>query len=349
MPLSIYHPSSKLMLGDSDFLVFYTTGKIANKVGFNSIYNQTLMGTQELLYRQDVKPFLNLPVVAVPFIIFSSIPYKIANSLFMLLNATLIIWCIFQLKNLFGLNEKRTLLLFAFPPVLLVIALGQLSGVLLFALILFYKLYKQEKYFWAGTILGILLIKYQYLALYPLVIVFFKHRFRLTGGIVATTTLLIGSSLALYGKNLFAQLYMLYGLFEEGYWNITRIYGISLMSLNQFLPSIYLTYGISALIFIFTAYYLYKNQSKLSIEQALLISVVCAMLVAPYSFIYDLLLLLPFIAWYISIRGTKDKIMLFMLYGTIFLFQLLGLAWVSTLILIGCTLWMVKKSTSLSV
>lgn len=193
----------------SDFASFITGARIIRFGEAESLYDLSIQQKHQLLAtapnKQILLPFRNLPVLAlvfVPFTYLSIFPaYKIYTSI--LVFVTLFIsW--FSTKAFKNLKQSYWFLLpFIFYPSLVAIFTGQISTFLILIYLLLYYFLKNDRHFTTGIVVGLLLLKTQYIISLPFVFLLVKDKKEFLKGFLITSFLILLGSISLSGLGFF--------------------------------------------------------------------------------------------------------------------------------------------------
>lgn len=204
-----YQLRRQLFGGYSDFISFYTAGKILQRGAGHQLYDLDVQyGIQRevapnVKIRSAALPFVRLPFEAWLFLPFAYLPYR----------AAFISWNLFSCGCLLGTvvilrreipELRRFSLAFTFAsvlsyfPVFVTILQGQDSILLLMIYVLAYKLLSENSYFASGMILGLGIIKFP-LVLPFLILFIVRKKLSVLSGFVVSSLLLLGISVATVG------------------------------------------------------------------------------------------------------------------------------------------------------
>lgn len=334
LPLSILiTPFGQLSARESDFLAYYSAGKMVNSRRANLIYDTKELYTYQAEYRRGTRPFLNLPIVVLPFIFLSKLPLSTAYVLFELLSFTLLTYCIYVLNKMYRFTDLRKFLLLTLPSIAIVLGVGQISMIILLSVTLTYFFQKRGKEFLAGIFLGLIIIKFQFLLLVPFVLILSKDRLKLLFGLILTASSLVIASFLLYGGNFIGAYFKMFKNLGGYFWEGTNNHGISIVSLSFMVPSNKLLYSIAFLIFLCVSVYLYSSQKTKGYDQLYLTALIGSIVLAPYALIYDAVLLLPLVSRVLSKDNFYKDWSFYVLHLGIVAFQFIGLSWMSTILL----------------
>jgi len=192
-----------------DFRAFYTGGRMALEGVGAGLYD---LPTQyrwqsgfapELGNLSDLYPFFSPPFVAVPLMLPASLPYESAYIIWGVLNIALMaLICSLLVSMLAEAGQSaqfRALELgLTFLPVWVTIAQGQVSFILVLALLLGWRALRSGKDWQAGLGLALLLARPQ-LVIVPALILVWKRRLRALAGLALGTGILMSLSWLLVG------------------------------------------------------------------------------------------------------------------------------------------------------
>jgi Glycosyltransferase family 87 len=199
----------RIWRGYSDFISFYTAGKILQRRAPTHLYDLQLQYAIQREVAPDVEirtaalPFVRPPFEAWLFLPLAYLPYGVAFILWDLLNCGCLLRVILTLRQ--ELLELRcfslgfTLLsVFSFFPVFVTLLQGQDSILLLLVYVIGYRLMSRKRYFASGVVLGLGTIKFPLVL--PFLIVFIvRKKLSVLLGFALTSLLLFGVSVATVG------------------------------------------------------------------------------------------------------------------------------------------------------
>jgi hypothetical protein len=206
LPYFVFFASEKLIL-QSDIVSFITGAlMLREKVGVNTYDLETQLSYQNQIVapfiKEEVLPFKNFMLFAIPFYPLTRLPLRTSYIDFALFNLILLGILTFKLKTIFR-NIKKFRLWFLAPfifiPNILTVILGQLSIVLFFIYLFIYKYIKEGRGILSGVFSGFLLIKPQYIIAVPFFLMLSKEKRRFLTGFLATSFVIMLSSLLLSG------------------------------------------------------------------------------------------------------------------------------------------------------
>lgn len=178
--------------------------KEGGKENFYKMDNQLLY--QQRVVAPDTKdellPFKNLPLFAFPFIPLTYFPLSLSYRIFAYLNLILLGVFTLLLKRVFRNTRKvglLSLIPFIYIPNIISIIVGQISIIMAITVLFLYKLFKEGKYFIAGLVSGILLIKLQYLTIIPFLFFIAREKKQYLSGFFVAASILAVSSIYFAG------------------------------------------------------------------------------------------------------------------------------------------------------
>lgn len=194
----------------TDFVSFYTAGKIINQNGPIRLYDLNLqyayqrsLNPARVYSLNTTSPFFNPPFIALPFALLAELPFDLAYKVDLVLNLTgLILICCFVYKLLDQTSFIKRLIIISgiltFLPIDNALLIGQFSIILSLVLLLAWKLLIQDKPYQAGLLLSLLLIK-PYLIIFPLIFFALQRQFKVLKGMVVGGGVIFFISLLLVG------------------------------------------------------------------------------------------------------------------------------------------------------
>ena len=191
-----------------DFVPLLSTAKMVKEKRTKELYNAE---TQKDYQRKVLGKlpdrghllYLYPPIVAWLLQPLANFEITTAYKLFTALNILALATCLLLLKKLLKLNYHFLVAILFFPSILYTITTGQLSFFLLLIFTAVMVLINRKQNFWAGFLLGTLLIKPQYLISFPLIILIVENKKPFLKGFVLTTVLITLLNLCIYGKTLY--------------------------------------------------------------------------------------------------------------------------------------------------
>jgi hypothetical protein len=234
---------------------------------------------------------LNMPL----YMLMALLPLKISMACWFALNIGGIFLAAYLCRQVFDLKRIPTgYLMFAlatFPPTVKMLIFGQISLILLLSLLGFMLLYKKEKFFWAGFVLSLNIVKpHHLLLLYSLLVVqmLLQGRWTFIAGMVVSPLLLAITSYTCYPDGFIHYSHTVGHIVNEG----TSIQGASLTQwLTRLFPQANLQFLLlgSALPIVG----LLALFRKISFEEDGLWVIALSIAVSPYIWSHDFVLLFP--------------------------------------------------------
>lgn len=193
---------------ESDFISFYTGIKIVSLGEGNNLYD---LNTQ-FKYQQDIikdyvdtdflLPYRNLPFVAIFLLPLARPSLVLSYVLYVLALIILLVFITFKSASIFP--EIKKIFYWSFLPLLFLpnlrsIQLAQFSPIVLIIYLLLYKYMSQKKSFTAGLTTGLLLIKPQYLLVFPFMLLLVDSKKKYVSGFLLLSGLLVLISLFAVG------------------------------------------------------------------------------------------------------------------------------------------------------
>jgi hypothetical protein len=188
-----------------DYLAHWTGGRLLldnpenlyNPESQNRIQGEALGPTPHLAW------FVSPPIVAALYAPLALIPYNLSGLLWLAMNTTMLISCIFSLgtvsPNLMRHRRKLVLqIVLAAPPTFELLGSGQDSAFVLFLWLSGIRLFSAGYAGWAGAVLGLGFAKPQLVLVVPLVLLAMRN-YKALAAFVAVVSAIGGVSIALVG------------------------------------------------------------------------------------------------------------------------------------------------------
>jgi hypothetical protein len=311
----------------SDFLSFYAAGKIYlnHDIDFLYDFKTQYLIQQGIVSPADLKgfyPFINPPLAALFFSIFSHTSYIFGLILWWLMGLLLVVWVVCLFKNNFSsLRDNRPKNLFyyflLFPPTLLWFTFGQNTAISLVLYVLFFMSLRRSNEFLAGIFWGLLLFKPQ-LCLSPGLIVLLNFRWKALGGaLVAAFSSLVVTGLIIGLKPLSSfikimpylseiirlkpnmnSLQQVFGItnYEYPTWGLCSLFGFWSLLLDSLSPQIANTLYLSTLTTVVAYLFIVSRKTgwqpgTKSWDLRMAGSLSLGLILTPHLFSYDLMLL----------------------------------------------------------
>jgi hypothetical protein len=234
---------------------------------------------------------LNMPL----YMLMALLPLKISMACWFALNVVGIVFAAYLCRNIFDLKRVPLgFLIFAvatYPPTIKMVTFGQVSLILLLALLGFMVLYKRQQYFWAGFVLSLNIVKpHHLLLLYVLLGIQMvqQRRLILIAGMVTSPVLLALISYLCYPEGFAYYSHAVEHIVSEG----TVIRGASLTQwLTRLLPQANIQFLLlGSTLPIIGMLTLFR---KISLEVDGLWVIALSIAVSPYIWSHDFVLLFP--------------------------------------------------------
>jgi hypothetical protein len=196
-----------------DFPPFYAVGHMVATSGFNELYDiAQQIETQKDLFpdHRSVLPFPYPPFVALACVPLSWFPYRIAYVLHLFVNMSAFFVAFVCIKKVIRVVDDFFLPVFTFSltfyPFLIGTLNGQLTAIIFMLFALVWRLTMEERVYWAGFFMGLLLFKPQFAI--PLIGVFMlSGRMKIAFSAIGTGCLIISISLFFTGIQTYYQWY----------------------------------------------------------------------------------------------------------------------------------------------
>ncbi len=141
----------------SDFVSYYAAGTVMRSDSGRLYDRQLQSDTQARLGAKVYLPFVYPPTVALIFVPFSSLDFATAYAVWLGVNLSLLVFCLWLLIRRLGLSESQSeglqALVLVFLPVYVALVQGQLSVVMLLLFALFFFDDSKRAGIWAGLLL----------------------------------------------------------------------------------------------------------------------------------------------------------------------------------------------------
>jgi Glycosyltransferase family 87 len=287
-----------------DFLCYYIGGTLAREGRFADLYNPAAQMEVQRQAAPDVaeqRPFVRPPwfALAVAPLTYLSLLHAYAVWIAAMLITLLATWAWATVR--FG--ESGLLLASLFLPANLGICFGQDSAAMLAVLCVSYVLLMREENFTGGLVLGLGLMKFHLLLMFPLWMIQQK-RWRMLAGFFSTAAVFLATSLLLIGPSGFAAYInvLLHGQTELAGHSADTMANIYSLPANFGIQWKPLDAALAALVVGIALYGL----RRASVWRAIAITGSASLLISPHAFGYDAtMLLLP--VWLV-IENTPRKI-----------------------------------------
>ncbi|MFI5205368.1 MAG: glycosyltransferase family 87 protein [Candidatus Paceibacterales bacterium] len=301
----------------TDFVSFYTAGKIIDQNGSSRLYDLNLqynyqhsLNPVRVYSLYTTSPFFNPPFVALPFTPLAKLPFDLAYKVDLAINLSLLILIccfVYKLLNQTGFINRLVIIsgIITFLPIDNALLIGQFSILLSLVLLLTWKLLSQDKPYQAGLLLSLLLIK-PYLIIFPVIFFLLQKRFRVLKGMIAGGGVLFLISFFLMGWNglvSYTQMLMAasnwnyeFEIFTNLQYNLQNLL-MTLLSAGHPRDVFLQWFTVCLLVFISTSLFLFRKRSNLksnlfTLKWAALIPIM--LLLSPHTHFHDLgLLIVP--------------------------------------------------------
>ncbi len=209
-----------------DFCDYWSAGKVANRLGYPSVYNLNNLGEVEKSIFPGtanpslfiITPFPYLPVFVPLFQLFSLLPPVVGFWIWNAISTAIFIWyLVFLSRRLTGkpLPIRLGVFLFASPPVYLNIFYGQVDVWMVICVGEFMRAYLDQKPLRAGLWLAGLMIKPQVLVLVGLILLI-QRSVKVLWGLISGTAVLLAGSFLMLGSAGFLQMMQLWLIYAQG-------------------------------------------------------------------------------------------------------------------------------------
>lgn len=320
---------------ESDFLSFYTAGKIILEGDISRLYDLAYQDQMTDAVKKSIGsinkfglyPFFNPPIYAILMVPLSSMPYALALFLWRIISLAILFSCAYALKKSLDLDIKwydLAVVALVSYPAFTAIKIGQNPFFSLGIYTATYILLRNKKDLFAGIILSIGLLKPPLFWLLPLVLILLK-RWKAVLGYIIAGGLFIAANYLIFGSGVLIDYYRL----------LTSPFYITCMSelriyMNSIPTFITVLSGANNLLFpasLITAFFvsglmLIAVKKQYDFDTIYALAILGTVLASPHLFYYDLLILmLPYCiiySWY-----QKSELTNYIQYLLISLFVLL--------------------------
>lgn len=320
---------------DADFLNFITGAKILNEGNAELLYDGNLqIETQKKYFEQThdfstILGFRSLPFVAVllqPFVI---LDFILALKVFVAMNVILLLATIYIFRKNLNTESRKAhiigylwdvMLLFTFVPFTITNRAAQITPWMAISVGLTYIFMYKKRSFAAGIASAMLLIKPQYIIIYPFFLMLAKNKKSYLLGLCGAAFLLISVGwfympidyLLQYAHFLFASENLDFGTVFQQMSSFQGIYSY-ISTDNAFLLT-KITVGILYPLFLWL---FYKYHKKISLEEGFFAAILISLSLALHTYAMDhLILIFPIIA---LLKSEREKLA----YGTLFISNLI--------------------------
>lgn len=313
--------------GYSDFASFYTAGKLVQQEHASGLYDPRQQWETQQQFASAVKirrgplPYIRPPFEALLFLPLARLNYPNAYLTWTGIKILLLLILPFLMPRSSLLLPPRLagILCIGFFPVALDLLHGQDAILLLFVLLLVFRLMRQEADFWSGCCLGLGLFKFHLIL--PIALVFLlRRKWRFIAGFLLMAASLVAISLALVGWNGILQ-------YPNYVWNVAHASGAGVTTwenmpnlrafVSAVLPGHVITSPINGALAAITflasavAAWVWGNARRESETQACAgfsLTIAVTLLTSYYAYGYDLtLLLIPILFVGGSIMGDIES------------------------------------------
>jgi len=182
-----------------------------------------------------------------------------------------------------------------FRPTTLTLTQGQMSGLFLFLLASMAFLWGKRKWFWGGFLLGLLMLKpnlgvivIAFLAVWLMI----HRRWTALGGVAISCLFLLLAGLA-YSPNWIVEYWSLGSSYlTQTFGGSPTLWGLGALACHRNLTCVFAFGGITTLLLVLGFLWLIIRYKDLSPANALALAVTLTLLVTPYTWTYDQLLLI---------------------------------------------------------
>ena len=323
-----------------DFLPVYVASRLMVEHRSPAIYNPQLQEIEKQFFQKPDHvrlPFLYPPQVAWLFRPLTALRFFLAAFTWAVASMLIYFLCVYAIwkncPNLSSCGELVLLAALAFPPLFHCFIRGQLSALLIAIFTAAYLAFQSRRPFLGGMALGLLAIKPQFLLAIPLVFLLARAWKPFLGLAVSTLTQLLLVRFLL-GEEILRAWFSL--LNHPTQWISTaelELAPIQMHSLRSFwallLPwstGAFAAYALTAILAIAIAAAIWKSAASLALRFSAL--TLCAVLVNPHLFVYDLLVLAPalllLLDWTLLNPGRSSTTRLRLLLYLAFILPLFG-------------------------
>jgi hypothetical protein len=314
---------------DNDFFTFWLAGHLVAQAGNPYDITQWLAGYHQF----DIGFIPNHPIFLYPLPLalllapLGFIPFHSAYVAWVTLTQLMIIASLTILLSLE--TNPRTKLFFIplfagivlFRPTLLTLIQGQVSGLFLFALVWVAFLWQKGKWFWGGFLLGLLALKPNLgvivIILLTIWLLLQKYWKALYGMLVSGVFLLIAG--LIYNPGWVAQYWHVgSNKFAEASGSYPTVWELGALIGHNATPATLIIGGLAALLILFGFFWtILRSRAALPPVSVLALAITVTLLVTPYTWTYDqLLLIFPIIVLTLALDRTGVR---FLLPAAIFL------------------------------
>lgn len=336
-----------------DFYAYYTgAGLLVNdKEHLYNPYKQ--FETQEAYFKEGYTfetgfmSFINLPISAVVYIPFLKIPPRLAADLIQPLSLIAILFGIFRLYRFHRIKfaSWTTFAVACFYPLYASVHLGQTAILIFIVLVEMYIAFLERKSLRLGLLASLLILKYQYMVLIPLVLAIYPDRRNYFKAVLPWTLLLVVGNFLIMDRGLihrYVELIKLYQ-FSPLKFGMEFKFGMDIFScILHFLGSsadygifLYMVPGL-ALVHILVFLLLFINNKFFkSSSEIFYIIIIYSLIFSPHTMPSDFLyLLIPIIGLLPRIQKRSFYIVSLFVLDLFFFYSAYGLQWVHTLLLL---------------
>lgn len=302
--------NSEKMISASDFIPYFSAAKrIKNgqmddifKVDYNKDYEISIYG--EILPYTPYLYYLNLPLVATAYIPYTHLNVITSYKIHAVISVFLISVSLLLLIREIPIKLRDMALVGFFIPIYGSIYYGQVSPLIFFILVLIFLALRKESHLLAGFLSGLLVIKFQYLLLFPYIFIIVKRKREYLITFAITLLVYMLANTALYGGDLFADLY--FALFYSKTGGYGNGYFYNLMSLHKYVNTTILL--ISTVILYITSILMFvKNKTNLALEQLFSSAVIFSLGLNIHTMYTDLLFLLIPLVFFLTLNKNLAK------------------------------------------
>jgi hypothetical protein len=289
-----------------DFLQFAVSARLIANGHVDQLYDDQVLAREiRATVGRDTHVYLQYfygPQVAIPFIPLSSLPFLAQAGVWVTLSLTIYFVCVYLVwKRCPALQRYRALVFvaaLAYPPVFHFFVRGQLSAVVLACVTSAYLAFGEQRDFLAGSALGLLVFKPQFIVAIPLVLLLAGAWKAFAGVTISAVAQL--SLTSIYFARPVIQAYVARLLHSASHpasaeLSLSPIQMHSLYSfweiLVPFRPVVWIPYLLCVVAAIVIATKVWSSSGPLSVRFSALI--LAAVLINPHIYIYDLLALAP--------------------------------------------------------
>ena len=303
---------------DSDFTAYLTGAEIIKAGKVRELYSlETQNEFQEKLIGNEMNGVLsyrNPPLVALLYLPYTYIEPVTAFKINFLVQLLLIVLLAGFISRTLKTGINTFLIALVFLPTALQLYLGQIAPVIGIILTAIFLSLKKDKFVYAGLLSGLLLLKPQYLIAIPYILVIAQNRPRFLKGLIPSLLGITVLNILLYGYKFLVDYPIFLTQSESRTTGTDLLSNYNLLGVREFLIqtmnisiSIRAVLVITAVIYAFSLYYLYKNYRKTTLIISFSSIIIWLIPLSVHTMITDLIFLLIPLMSLIGIRHTNNK------------------------------------------